>query len=190
MRGDNCQSGESLGCGPSSSVSGRRFGNAESVRHANQPSLQRGCDPRELYRYWRQGQTGGIADAAPHLWHVAGVIAGSVIRVELLPGEKSFDVVIACVLIPLGAWILVFQSGRSLDRMHEPVGRTPRPSGQTNWKTSPTPLIGRPLRRRRVDALLPLRIFGLGCTHSMLRPLPLLDHTCELAPGPRDFLPA
>jgi hypothetical protein len=43
-RVDDCQSCGSLGCGPSSSVSGRCFGNAESVRHANQPSLQRGCD--------------------------------------------------------------------------------------------------------------------------------------------------
>jgi uncharacterized membrane protein YfcA len=40
---------------------------------------------------------------------VPGVVAGSVIRVELLPGETSFDIVIACVLIPLGGWLLVAQ---------------------------------------------------------------------------------
>ena len=34
-----------------------------------------------------------------------GVIAGSVIRVELLPGEDVFDVVVAVVLIPLGCWL-------------------------------------------------------------------------------------
>ncbi|MGC2008835.1 TSUP family transporter [Trebonia sp.] len=35
-----------------------------------------------------------------------GVIAGSVIRVKLLPGPRVFDVVVAAVLIPLGAWLL------------------------------------------------------------------------------------
>jgi uncharacterized protein len=34
-----------------------------------------------------------------------GVIAGSVIRVKLLPGEDVFAVVIAAVLIPLGFWL-------------------------------------------------------------------------------------
>jgi uncharacterized protein len=61
--------------------------------------------PGAIYRYWRQGQTGGslavllIAGTAP------GVIAGSFIRVELLPGQRAFDVVVAAVLIPLGTWL-------------------------------------------------------------------------------------
>ena len=61
--------------------------------------------PGALYRYWRQGQTGGrlalvlIAGTAP------GVIAGSVIRVELLPGPRVFDLVVAAVLLPLGSWL-------------------------------------------------------------------------------------
>jgi hypothetical protein len=33
---------------------------------------------------------------------VPGVIAGSVIRVELLPGPRVFDWVVAAVLVPLG----------------------------------------------------------------------------------------
>jgi uncharacterized protein len=61
--------------------------------------------PGALYRYWRQGQTGGRLA----LWLIAGtvpgVIAGSVIRVELLPGEDVFGLVIAAVLIPLGFWL-------------------------------------------------------------------------------------
>jgi hypothetical protein len=34
-----------------------------------------------------------------------GVIAGSVIRVELLPGPRVFDLVVAAVLVPLGSWL-------------------------------------------------------------------------------------
>jgi uncharacterized protein len=61
--------------------------------------------PGALYRYWRQGQTGDrlalvlIAGTQP------GVIAGSVIRVELLPGPRVFDLVFAAVLLPLGLWL-------------------------------------------------------------------------------------
>jgi chorismate-pyruvate lyase len=36
---------------------------------------------------------------------VPGVIAGSVIRVELLPGPRVFDLVVAAVLVPLGNWL-------------------------------------------------------------------------------------
>ena len=63
--------------------------------------------PGALYRYWRQGQTGGRLTRLLVLGTLPGVVAGSVIRVELLPGQTSFDVVIACVLVPLGAWLLV-----------------------------------------------------------------------------------
>ena len=34
-----------------------------------------------------------------------GVVAGSVIRVELLPGPRVFDLVVAAVLVPLGVWL-------------------------------------------------------------------------------------
>src|SRR5271156_2123771 len=65
--------------------------------------------PGALYRYWRQGQTGGRLTGLLVLGTLPGVVVGSVIRVELLPGETSFDIVIACILIPLGAWLLVGQ---------------------------------------------------------------------------------
>jgi uncharacterized protein len=61
--------------------------------------------PGALYRYWRQGQTGGRLSALLVAGTVPGVIAGSVIRVELLPGSRVFDLVVACVLLPLGAWL-------------------------------------------------------------------------------------
>jgi uncharacterized membrane protein YfcA len=78
--------------------------------------------PGALYRYWRQGQTGGRLTRILVLGTLPGVIAGSVIRVELLPGQSSFDVVIACVLIPLGAWLF--------------VGRRTRPSGNREIPSS------------------------------------------------------
>jgi hypothetical protein len=63
--------------------------------------------PGALYRYWRQGQTGGGLTRLLVLGTLPGVIIGSVIRVELLPGAVAFDVVIAAVLVPLGGWLLL-----------------------------------------------------------------------------------
>ena len=61
--------------------------------------------PGALYRYWRQGQTGGRLALMLIAGTVPGVIAGSVIRVELLPGPHVFDLVVAAVLLPLGIWL-------------------------------------------------------------------------------------
>ncbi|HYB16753.1 MAG TPA: sulfite exporter TauE/SafE family protein [Streptosporangiaceae bacterium] len=61
--------------------------------------------PGALYRYWRQGQTGGRLALVLIAGTVPGVIAGSVIRVELLPGPRVFDLVVAAVLLPLGVWL-------------------------------------------------------------------------------------
>jgi hypothetical protein len=58
--------------------------------------------PGALFRYWRQGQTGGRLAAVPIAGTLPGVIAGSVIRVMLLPGPRVFDLVVAAVLVPLG----------------------------------------------------------------------------------------
>jgi uncharacterized protein len=63
--------------------------------------------PGALYRYWRQGQTGGRLALVLIAGTVPGVIAGSVIRVELLPGAHVFDLVVAAVLVPVGAWLAV-----------------------------------------------------------------------------------
>jgi uncharacterized protein len=61
--------------------------------------------PGALYRYWRQGQSGGRLALLLIAGTVPGVIAGSVIRVELLPGPRVFDLVVAAVLLPLGTWL-------------------------------------------------------------------------------------
>jgi uncharacterized protein len=76
--------------------------------------------PGALYRYWRQGQTGGRLALVLIAGTLPGVIAGSVIRVELLPGARVFDLVVAAVLLPLGCWL-------SLSRPARP-GTEPRPA--------------------------------------------------------------
>jgi uncharacterized protein len=62
--------------------------------------------PGALYRYWRQRQTGGALSRVLVLGTLPGVIVGSIIRVELLPGARPFDVVIALVLVPIGCSLL------------------------------------------------------------------------------------
>jgi uncharacterized protein len=61
--------------------------------------------PGALYRYWRQGQRGGRLTAVLAAGTVPGVVAGSVIRVEVLPGASLFEYVIAALLLPLGTWL-------------------------------------------------------------------------------------
>lgn len=67
--------------------------------------------PGALYRYWRQGQTGGRLAASLIAGTLPGVIAGSVIRVKLLPSPRVFDVVVAAVLVPVGCWLAVSRAG-------------------------------------------------------------------------------
>jgi uncharacterized membrane protein YfcA len=68
--------------------------------------------PGALYRYWRQEQTGGRLALVLIAGTLPGVIAGSVIRVELLPGPRVFDLVVAAVLVPLGSWLALTRPSR------------------------------------------------------------------------------
>ncbi|HEY2506636.1 MAG TPA: sulfite exporter TauE/SafE family protein [Streptosporangiaceae bacterium] len=61
--------------------------------------------PGALYRYWRQGQPGGRLALTLLAGTLPGVVAGAVIRVELLPGARVFDLVIGIVLVPLGGYL-------------------------------------------------------------------------------------
>jgi hypothetical protein len=65
--------------------------------------------PGAIWRYRRQGQTGGSLTWLLLAGTLPGVIAGSVIRVYVLPGPVVFDFVIAAVLIPLGGWLALTQ---------------------------------------------------------------------------------
>ena len=68
--------------------------------------------PGALYRYWRQGQAGGRLALVLIAGTLPGVIAGSVIRVELIPSPKIFDLVVSAVMLPLGAWLTVARPAR------------------------------------------------------------------------------
>ena len=78
------------------------------------------ASPGAIWRYWRQGQTGGRLTWLLLAGTLPGVVAGSIIRVYLLPGPVVFDFVIAAVLIPLGSWL-------ALTRAAPATGRTQLP---------------------------------------------------------------
>ena len=63
------------------------------------------ASPGAIWRYRRQGQTGGALTWLLLAGTLPGVIAGSVIRVYVLPGPVVFDFVVAAVMIPLGTWL-------------------------------------------------------------------------------------
>jgi uncharacterized protein len=83
--------------------------------------------PGALYRYWRQGQTGGRLALVLIAGTLPGVIAGSIIRVNVLPGPQVFDLVVAAVLVPLGAWLVLIRPPRPGDDPARPVRRIPVP---------------------------------------------------------------
>jgi len=83
--------------------------------------------PGALYRYWRQGQTGGRLALVLIAGTLPGVIAGSVIRVKLLPGMHVFDLIIAAVLIPLGIYLVLIRPARS-DEPVRPARLIPVPA--------------------------------------------------------------
>ena len=68
------------------------------------------ANPGAIWRYWRQGQTGGRLTWLLLAGTLPGVVAGSVIRVYLLPGPVVFDFIIAAVLVPLGGWLALTQA--------------------------------------------------------------------------------
>ncbi len=82
--------------------------------------------PGALHRYWRQGQPGGRLALVLIAGTVPGVIAGSVIRVELLPGPRVFDLVVAAVLLPLGAWLALIRPAPQ-DKPRRPARLIPAP---------------------------------------------------------------
>jgi uncharacterized protein len=72
--------------------------------------------PGALFRFWRQGQTGGKLAALLITGTLPGVVAGSVIRVKVLPGSHVFDFVVAAVLLPLGGWLALGHAPRAKTR--------------------------------------------------------------------------
>jgi uncharacterized protein len=65
--------------------------------------------PGALMRFRREGRLGGPLLRLLVLGTLPGVVAGSVIRVEVLDGPNAFYIVIGAVLAPLGAWLVLGQ---------------------------------------------------------------------------------
>ncbi len=61
--------------------------------------------PGALLRFHREGRLTGPLTRLLVLGTLPGMVAGAVIRAELLTGTEAFLVVIAAVLVPLGAWL-------------------------------------------------------------------------------------
>jgi uncharacterized protein len=61
--------------------------------------------PGALYRYRRQHQTGGRLALLLIAGTLPGVVTGSIIRVELVPGPRVFDLLVVSLLLPLGIWL-------------------------------------------------------------------------------------
>jgi uncharacterized protein len=81
------------------------------------------ASPGAIWRYWRQGQTGGRLTWLLLAGTLPGVIAGSAIRVYVLPGPVVFDFVVAAVLIPLGAWLALTQVAPARPARRRPLPR-------------------------------------------------------------------
>jgi uncharacterized protein len=62
--------------------------------------------PGALLRFHREGRLIGPLTRLLVLGTLPGVIAGAVIRVELLSERQAFLLVVAAVLVPLGAWLV------------------------------------------------------------------------------------
>jgi uncharacterized membrane protein YfcA len=61
--------------------------------------------PGALLRFGREGRLGGPLTQLLVLGTLPGMVAGAVIRAKLLSGGGAFLIVIAAVLVPLGAWL-------------------------------------------------------------------------------------
>jgi uncharacterized protein len=70
-----------FGGGVAIAVSGQCAGHAQPFGDADEPALQRGGHPGAIWRYRRQGQTGGRLTWLLLAGTLPGVVAGSVIRV-------------------------------------------------------------------------------------------------------------
>jgi uncharacterized membrane protein YfcA len=71
--------------------------------------------PGALYRYRRQHQTGGHLALLLISGTLPGVVAGSVIRVEVVPGPRVFYLLVAVLLLPLGVWLTATRPVRDHD---------------------------------------------------------------------------
>jgi uncharacterized protein len=63
--------------------------------------------PGGLLRFWQEGRLFSPLTRLLVLGTLPGVIAGAIIRVELLSSSRAFAFVAAAVLLPLGLWLIL-----------------------------------------------------------------------------------
>jgi uncharacterized protein len=63
--------------------------------------------PGGLLRFWRERRDVSSLLGLLVAGTLPGVVAGAIIRVELLSSSRAFMLVASCVLLPLGLWLLV-----------------------------------------------------------------------------------
>jgi uncharacterized membrane protein YfcA len=85
-----------------------------SVLHVPSPSVTPtnllfnvAATPGGLLRFWREHRLGGPLTGLLVVGTLPGVIAGAVLRVEVFSGERSFTIIAALVLLPIGLWLLL-----------------------------------------------------------------------------------
>ena len=80
--------------------------------------------PGALLRFWQERRLVGPLSRLLVAGTLPGVIAGSIIRVELLSGSRAFMFVAAGVLLPLGLWLVL--GSQRLARPRPPLARAGR----------------------------------------------------------------
>lgn len=89
--------------------------------------------PGALLRFGQEGRLLGPLTGLLVAGTLPGVVAGAVIRVELIPGTRTFNLVAAGVLLPLGLWLLLGSQRLKRDR--------PSPSRRVRWVISALALV-------------------------------------------------
>jgi uncharacterized membrane protein YfcA len=69
--------------------------------------------PGALLRYARAGQLRSGLTGLLVLGTLPGVVAGATLRVFVVPGPTTFRLIVACVLLPLGLWLIARTVGRT-----------------------------------------------------------------------------
>lgn len=73
--------------------------------------------PGGLLRFWHERRLVSTLTGILVAGTLPGVVAGAVIRVELLSGAQTFTLIAAGVLLPLGLWLML--SGQRLPRLRQ-----------------------------------------------------------------------
>ena len=85
-----------------------------SVLHVPSPSVTPtnllfnvAATPGGLSRFWREHRLRSRLTGLLVAGTLPGVVAGAIFRVEVFSGQRSFEIIAAFVLLPLGLWLLL-----------------------------------------------------------------------------------